>query len=157
MPKGELFFRNHDGITPVNGSLSEGWVDAYLQWGVSLTDSALSALMTPAPNKSVVENNSRIEHGKRVIKNPVYSKKDERDVNLEMHINAKDKTDFFDKYDRFCSEVLDYGFIDIKSVYMPTKVFKMTYVNCSQFTEFIQQLARFTLRLNEPNPKDRSI
>lgn len=144
-------------MTPVNGSLSDGWVDAFLQWGVSFTATSLSVLMTPAPNKQPVENKSRLEHGKRVIKDTKYVKKDERDVSLEMHIIARDKTDFWDKYDRFCSEVLDYGFIDLRCAYRPTKVFRMTYESCTQFQEFMEELAKFTLRLNEPDPSNREI
>lgn len=140
----------------MNNSLNEsGWVDAYLQWGVSLTESSLSALMTPAPNKQPVENKSRLQHGKRVITDPTLVRKDERDVNLEMHITASGTEDFWDKYGRFCSEVLDYGFMELKCAYRPTLVFRMTYESCTQFSEFMEEIAKFTLRLNEPNPADR--
>lgn len=49
MPQEELF---------INGK------DAYTTWGISMDDTALSALMTPAPNKEFIENKSRMEHGK---------------------------------------------------------------------------------------------
>ena len=40
MPQEELF---------INGK------DAYTTWGISMDDTALSALMTPAPNKEFIE------------------------------------------------------------------------------------------------------
>lgn len=156
MPQGELFIKTKGSITPKQGaSVGDGWIDAYLQWGVSFSETALSALMTPAPNKDAVENKSRIVNGKRVRRDSQYAKKDERDVSIEMHITAKSKSEFFDNYSRFCSEVLDAGFFDIKSIYCQSLIFRMTYLSCSQFSEFVQRLAKFTLRLNEPDPSNR--
>lgn len=157
MPAGELFLRMHEGITPVNGSLVDGWVDTYKQWGMSLTDTALSSLLTPAPNKAAVENKSRLEHGKRIVRDTAYVRKDERDISLEMHITADSREQFWDRYARFCSEVLDHGFMEMRNAYVPALVFRLTYMSCNQFSEFDGMLAKFTLRLNEPNPHDRNI
>ena len=49
------------------GELFINGKDAYTTWGISMDDTSLSALMTPAPNKDLVENKSRLEHGKRVM------------------------------------------------------------------------------------------
>lgn len=157
MPKGTLFLRYTGGYELKPNAMSEGWVDMYIQWGVSFTETSLSAIVTPAPNKEAVENKSRLQNGKRVIRNSAYVKKDERDVNVEMHIAATDEQDFWDKYDRFCDNVLDYGFLDIKIINRPNKVFRFTYLNCAQFSEFMEQLAKFTLRLNEPDPTNRGL
>lgn len=51
-----------------------------------MDDTALSALMTPAPNKEFIENKSRMEHGKRVI--TADPKKDERDLTLQINLTA---------------------------------------------------------------------
>lgn len=40
--------------------------DAYTTWGISMDNNALSELMTPSSNKTFIENESRLEHGKRV-------------------------------------------------------------------------------------------
>lgn len=138
MPKGELF---------INGK------DAYTEWGLSMEVGGLSALMTPPPNKEFIENKSRIEHGKRVIvSNP---KVDERDLNLPIHIRAITTDDFMTKYASFCEE-LRTGKLDITTKYRPNEVYRTTYINCSQFSQFRQQMAKFTLKLNEPNPYDRN-
>ena len=42
--------------------------DAYTTWGISMDNNALSELMTPSSNKTFIENESRLEHGKRVVR-----------------------------------------------------------------------------------------
>ena len=158
MPKGELFFR-------IPG---DNWEDMHERYGISFTEKSLSLLMTPAPNKEAIENKSRLEHGKRVVRKQQYVKKDERNVDLEMHLTASGKDEFWSRYNAFCEDFLDKGFFDIAVSHVKSddgvtitgvsgklKVFRMTYLSCLQFSEFIQELAKFTLRLNEPDPDNR--
>jgi len=154
MARGELYIKT-SATSSITGNVN-GWVDAYDTWGVSFTDASLSELITPAPMKAPVENKSRIQDGKRVVSSQTYVKKDERNVSLEMHVHAKSKAVFWQRYNSFCEQVLDRQFIDIKSGYVSGKVFHMTYESCSQFSEFMQEMAKFSLRLNEPNPADRT-
>lgn len=127
--------------------------DAYVTWGISMDETSLSALMTPAPNKALIENKSRLEHGKRVIaSNP---KKDERNLTLQINITAPDKDTFFARYDSFCNE-LDSGVLDIKTKYQPATVYRTVYQSCQQFSQFMQGIGKFILKLNEPNPKNRN-
>ena len=139
MPQGELY---------ING------VDAYTEYGMSLESSALSALMTPPPNKELIENKSRLEHGKRVVNSN--TKVDERELNLQFHITAKNRTDFFNKYSKLCG-LLELGEIEIKTSYQSDVLYRMNYISCTQFSQFRLGMAKFTLRLNEPNPKNRSV
>lgn len=128
--------------------------DAYTTWGISMDTSSLSALMTPAPNKEFIENSSRLEHGKRIISsNP---KVDARDITLTINLTAKNEQQFFDRYLSFCSE-LETGVLNIKTSFQPNVVYKMIYLSCSQFTQFMRGIASFSLKLNEPNPKDRNL
>ena len=175
MPKGELFIKRTSAVTIGstdteakralysynNGVFTQSdsgeWIDVYMRYGVSFTESALSALMTPAPNKKLVENKSALQNGKKVITDTQYVKKDERDVSIEMHITAPSKAVFWQRYDLFCTEQLDYGYIEIINAHVPTKVLRMVYLNCSQFSEFVERLARFTLRLCEPDPTNRGV
>lgn len=142
MPAGELFIKDTSGL----------WQDTYEKWGMSMSDTALSKLMTPAPNKEYIENASRLEHGKRVIVN---AKVDARKLSLPFHITANDKDLFFERYYALC-QILESGNIWIKTKYQPNVVYKCVYINCTQFSQFVQQMAHFTLNLEEPNPKDRS-
>lgn len=146
MPLGEVFFKLPDDTV---------WTDIYETYGISFTEKALSALMTPAPNKDAIENRSRLQNGKRVTRKAKYAMKDERNVDMEMHLYAPDSTAFWRRYDKFCDDWLDKGFFDIKNSHVPNKVFRMTYLSCNQFSEYMEQLAKFTLRLNEPDPSNR--
>ena len=170
MPAGELYIKHHSGMTGIvnaarfsysNGTFTQSnsgqWIDTFIQWGVSLSETALSALMAPAPNKAPIENKSRREHGKSVLTESTLVKKDERELSLEMHITANSINNFWSKYDHFCDNVLDYGFLELINGHRPTKVFRLTYENCTQFSEFMEHMAKFSLRVNEPNPKDRAI
>lgn len=127
--------------------------DAYTEWGISMDDTALSALMTPAPNKNLIENKSRLEHGKRVV--CANFKKDERNLTLQINLTAPDKNTFFARYDSFCEE-LAAGVLEIKTKYQPDIIYKTIYLSCSQFSQFMQGIGKFILKLNEPNPSDRT-
>ena len=136
---GELFINNKD---------------AYVTWGISMDGTSLSALMTPPPMKEFIENSSRLEHGKHVItSNP---KLDERNITLQINLTAKDKDTFFSRYLSFCEE-LSNGILNIRTKYQPTTVYKMIYLSCNQFSQFMQGIAKFSLKLCEPNPNDREI
>ncbi|MFR8834963.1 hypothetical protein [Bacteroides nordii] len=129
--------------------------DAYEKWGVSLGESALSELMTPPANKAFIENESRLQHGKRVlVANP---KLDARNLTLQMNLTASDEKTFFKNYKLFCDEVLATGVLNIKTAYQSDVVYKTIYVSCSQFSQFMRGIGKFTLKLIEPNPNDRTL
>lgn len=128
--------------------------DAYSNWGISMTTSSLSALMAPPPNKEFIENKSRLEHGKRVITtNP---KVDERNLSLELQLTAKTESEFFSRLSKFFQE-LETGVLNIRTKYQPTITYKTIYLSCGNFTQFMRGIAKFTLKLCEPNPKDRTL
>lgn len=127
--------------------------DAYTTWGISFDTSSLSSLMTPPPMKQFAESNCRLKAGKVVITdNPQI---DERQVTLTFNMTARNETQFFSRYGDFCEE-LKKGILNIRSMYQPDVTYKMIYLSCSQFTQFVRQIASFTLKLNEPNPTDRT-
>lgn len=128
--------------------------DAYTTWGISMDTSSLSALMTPAPMKEFIENKSRLEHGKRVITSD--PKIDERNISLTFNLTAKSEEQFFSRYNSFCEELAT-GVLYLRSKYQPNVVYKTIYLSCNQFTQFMRGIAKFSLRLVEPNPTDRSI
>lgn len=141
MPQGELY---------INGK------DAYATWGISMDMSSLSALMTPASQKELVENKSRLEHGKRVVTaNP---KLDERNLTLTINLTAPDEDTFFTRYQSFCEELAT-GVLNIRTKYQPTVMYRTLYLSCSQFTQFMRGIASFSLKLCEynPSPENRVI
>lgn len=171
MPAGEVFIKFHSGMTstPANRynydsahdtftqNNAGDWVDVYKQYGLSFSDTALSALMTPAPNKAMIENVSRKQDGKRIIKDTQYVKKDSRDLSLEMHITARTKALWIQKYNSFCNEILSHGYLELMHSALGGVVYRLTYQSCSQFSEFMMQMAKYTLRVNEPDPANRGL
>jgi len=138
----------------MTGELKINGKDAFDTWGVSLEDGALATLMTPPAVKSYVTNTSRLGNGERVIVyNPRY---DSRDITLEMHLVAKDKADFLTKYVNFCNGALKKGYLYIETVYQPDVVYHCVYKSCTQYSQLINGLAKFSLKLTEPNPANRT-
>lgn len=135
------------------GELKINGRDAATAWGAFMSDGSLSALMTPAPIKEYVSNSSRLEDGRRVI--PEGTKVESRDLTLTIHIKASNRDQFFARYLAFVEE-LHKGVIVIETKYQPDVRYKCLYVSCSQFAQYNGRLGKFTLKLNEPNPKDRS-
>ena len=130
-----------------------GWVDAYTAWGLSLEDGSLSRLLTPAPHKEPITNKNVISNGMSVVQTQFY--KDVRQVTLEVHITASTEQAFYTQYKDFCAKVLDAGLIHLKHAYDPNVVYNMLYVDCTQFAK-VQEMAKFTLSLEEPRPDIRT-
>lgn len=127
--------------------------DAYIEWGISMDDTSLSSLMTPVPSKAFVENESRLEHGKRVIiANP---KMDVRNLTLQINLTASNEEQFFTRYNSFCEELAT-GVLEINTKYQPTVVYKTIYQSCSQFSQFMRGIGKFSLKLYEYNPSNRT-
>ena len=137
----------------LKGQLYINGKDAYLTWGIFLAETALSALMTPAPNKEFISNKYRSKDGKSVIKhNP---RLDEREITLAFNMAAKDSDTFLTNYAKFCDEVLAKGELVIHARFQPNVWYRCIYISCTQFSQFAQEMAKFSLKLNEPDPSDR--
>lgn len=155
MPSGITKIRvKTDGWTSLPNN---GFVDLYDTYKVSLSENALSKLMTPAPNKDVEENESALQNGKRVTRKPSLVRKKDRNLTLELNVYGTSETDFLANYGRFCTEVLDKGFFDIMTVYQPNVVYRLTYIDCTQFEEFRLRLGKYALTVNEPDPTNRAV
>lgn len=143
------------GVLKINGK------DAYTTWGITLTSSALSALMTPAPLKEFVGNKSLAEDGKQVLgissesRDKYRPRVDERSLTLELNISAPSEDDFMRRYALFCTE-LEGGVLDIETKYQEGVVYHTIYESCQQFSQFQRGVGRFALRITEYNPKNRA-
>lgn len=137
------------------GDLKINNIDAFERYGINIEDGAISTLMTPAPMKGFIENKSRLRHGKVVLTK--YPRYDEREITLPFHLIAKTKEDFFQKYHLFCEEVLSKGRIELITKYEPNVVYRLDYLSCTQFRQFIREMAVFSLKVSEPDPTNRGI
>lgn len=140
MPRGQLI---------INGK------DAYTTWGISLDSTALSALLTPPAKKSWVTNDMRTESGTKydVSAVPPDSK---REITLTISLTAANETQFFERYESFCRE-LSSGILNIQTSFQNGVVYRCVYEQCSQFSQFRQQMAFFSLKLTEPDTTDRQL
>lgn len=138
----------------MTGDLYINGKDAYTSWGVFLDDGALSVLMTPPPMKAFLENSTPGGNGKQVLATNPHV--DERSFTIAVNLHASTEHDFFTRYQGFVSE-LQTGVVNIRTKYQPTVTYKCIYVSCQQFAQFRQGIGKFTLRLTEPNPADRTL
>lgn len=136
----------------LKGQLKINGKDAYITWGISLDDTSLSALMTPPPVKGYIENTDRTENGTRVFTSSILT--DARELTLQLNLTAKNEDQFFFHYASFCEE-LSKGVLAIESSFQKGVVYHCLYQSCSQFSQFMRGIAKFSLKLTEPNPKYR--
>ncbi len=136
------------------GTLTINGKDAWTKWGMTMDSKGLSALMTPAGMKDNIKNSSRTSHGDKVIPGNVKYKA--RNVSLIVQFSATSQTEFLSRYATFCEELAT-GFLNISTSFQPGVVYKMEYRECTQFMEYGSMgMAKFTLKLVENDPSDRS-
>ena len=135
--------------------------DTETRWGVFFADGSAAALMAPAPKKSYIANKSALNNGKQTLTgNGTLPKTDERDVQLTFGLKARSFAQFVMRYRSFVEE-LKKGAIDLTlhawegDTYI-RETYHLNYVSCSQYSEFNGRLAKFVLKLNEPDPENRS-
>lgn len=125
-----------------------GWLDCYYQWGVSLEDGALDALMGFRPNKEPVVNKNVTADGAFYVTGAGHV--DERTVSVPFHIVSGDKADFMLKRNGFY-EAIKEGLLTFKIMHPVEAVYKVYYVSCTQYTQYLDGMAKFMLTLYETN------
>jgi len=137
------------------GELTINGTDAWTAYGVFLETSAMSTLLTPPPVKTYIESVSRRQHGKRITIDDADTGQylDERDITLTVCLVADSREEFLTKYKAFCA-VLQGGKLNLKTAYSDD-TYKCVYLSCQQLT-YRSRIGKFILKLNEPNPNDRS-
>lgn len=129
--------------------------DAKNVWGIVANTKLTDALLLPPSAKAPIQSESRLEHGVRTIIPNGSVKLDKREISLEIGISAPDRETFLARYDSFMAEIL-VGWLNIKTSLIPGKTFKCRYVSCQQFTNYNGRVAKFILKLEEPNPNNRT-
>lgn len=124
------------------------------EFGVTLTRGWREALLTPAPVKDYVSNDSRIEHGVNMIATPECTKLNKRNVDIPLFLEGHSTEDYLEKLESFFEKIAYSGEFCMK-VPCLKRVFKFVYSQCSKFGDYGLKKGNFTLKLVEPNPKDR--
>jgi len=127
-------------------------LDAFAEWGVVLPDTSVSQLMAFAPLKPFVSNKTRLDDGTQVITTD--AKVDERDLTLVFYVKASTQAQFNHRIDAL-GTVFRNGSFTLWIAERANDYYRLIYQSCSQFTQFNGRLAKFTLKVTEPDPTDR--
>lgn len=123
-------------------------------YGTSLSNGALSALLTPCAVKERITNESRLEKGKR-IDTTVEKQYQPRDLTLEMHIIASNLTTLQQYKTNLINDLSNKeGVRFIVNAYGKTFYYTLFYVSCTQFAQYGGTLAKLAIRFTEPQPND---
>lgn len=137
----------------MTGEMTINGKDAYTEWGAWLDSTGLSTLMTPPPLKEYITNKSPLSAGKQV--KPATPHVDERDVTLTLYIKGASLADFLNNYRSFVTE-LQGGDIHLQTKYEEGVTYRLKYQSCQQFSQYNGRLGKFVLKLNEPDPTNRT-
>lgn len=128
--------------------------DAWNVFGVNMGDGFIENILIPAGNKSYIENESRLEHGKRVLYNN--AKIQDRDVTLTFNIHGNSQADYLNKYDLFVEE-LHKGKVIIEIPAL-NKKFTLSYQKSTSFAlSSSRTSSKLSVKFNEPNPTLRAV
>lgn len=138
--KGELF---------INGK------DAWETWGVNMGDGFLDAIDGFAPMKEFIENESRLEHGKRMIY--AEPRVASRDLTLRFTIKGENESDFRAKKKAFEAEMYK-GKVDISVPALGDDIFHLVYTgkSISYAMNRTRTFCTISSKFEEPNPMDRA-
>lgn len=99
--------------------------DALTTWGVRMGDGFLDAIDGFNEMKDYIEDESRLEHGKRVITEN--AKVDSREITLQFTIEGNSENDYRSKKKAFQTE-LEKGAVNIKVPVLGDEIYKLIYL-----------------------------
>ena len=138
----------------MKGDLFINGKDAWETWGVNMGNDFLDAIDGFAPMKDYIENESRLEDGKRIVK--MTPKVASRDVTLHFTIKGNSQQDYRSKRVAF-EEELRAGFINVNVPVLGAQVYHLIYLGKS--VSYAMNIARtfstISAKFEEPNPADR--
>lgn len=139
----------------MTGQLYINGKDAWTTWGVRMGDGFLDALDAPLPMKDYIENESRLEHGKRVI--TTGARVDSREVTLGFTIAGTSESDYRAKKKAFLSE-LQQGLFTVEVPALGEEVYRLVYTgkSVSYGLSLGRTFGHFSMKATEPDPTDRA-
>lgn len=129
--------------------------DAYSTWGVSMGDGFIDAIDGFNELKGFIENESRLENGKRVIAaNPKIAA---RQLSLQFTIRGDSEANYRVKKKNFQKE-LEKGLVTIKIPSLGEEVYKLVYTgkNIAYGMSLNRRFGKVSMKFEEPNPADRA-
>lgn len=139
----------------MTGELYINGKDAWTSWGVRMGSGFLSSIDGFLSMKSYVENDSRLEHGKRMITDN--AKVDSRELTLEFTITGSGEADYRAKRKAFQQE-LQKGAVAVKVTALGSDVYHLVYTgkSVSYAISLNRSFGRVSAKFTEPNPMNRT-
>lgn len=139
----------------MTGDLLINGKDAFSTWGVRMGDGFIDAIDGFNEMKDYIENESRLEHGKRVITDN--AKVDSREITLQFTIEGSSESDYRAKKKAFQTE-LEKGAVNIKIPALGDEIYKLIYLgkSISYGLSLDRCFGKVSSRFEEPNPMARS-
>lgn len=109
----------------MNGDLIINGKDAWTTWGVRMGNGFLDSIDGFNEMKNYIENESRLEHGKRVITDN--AKVASREITLQFTIEGSSESDYRTKK-KFFQKELEKGAVNIKVPTLGNEVYKLVYL-----------------------------
>ena len=136
----------------------EATYDLKTDFGVSLSDGAISTLLSPPAAKERVSNESRLEDGKRI---DIYADThfQARELTLEMHLIADTFEQFLARWRAFLAAITatGQGIRLTYTIYGQSMRFDLQYLSATQFGVYNGQLGKFAVRFVERQPSNGTI
>lgn len=129
--------------------------DAFSTWGGRMGDGFLDVMDSFNEMKDYIENESRLEHGKRVITDKAKIKS--REFILQFTIEGNSEGDYLIKKKSFQGE-LEKGSVNIKIPALGSEVYKLVYwgKSLSYGLSSDRCFGKISSKFCEPNPMDRN-
>lgn len=139
----------------MSGDLIINGKDAWTTWGVCMDDGFLDAIDGFNEMKDYIEDESRLEHGKRIITDN--AKVASREITLQFTIEGSSESDYRTKKKAFQTE-LERGTVNIKIPAIGTELYRLVYLgkNVSYGLSLDRCFGKVSSKFCEPNPMDRS-
>lgn len=139
----------------MTGDLFINGKDALETWGARMGNGFLDAIDGFNEMKDYIENESRLEHGKRMITDN--AKVDSREITLQFTIEGSSESDYRSKKKAFQTE-LEKGAVNIKVPVLGNEVYKLIYLgkSVSYGLSLDRCFGKVSSKFEEPNPIDRS-
>lgn len=139
----------------MTGELFINGKDAWTTWGVNMGDKFIDNIDAPLANKEYIENESRLEDGKRVITSN--AKVASREITLGFTITGTSQEDYRAKKKAFETELRSGGFtVNIPA--LGSEVYHLIYTgkSISYGLSLDRRFGHFTMKCEEPNPANRT-
>ena len=138
----------------MTGELFINGKDAWTTWGVNMGDGFLDAIDAPLQMKEYIENESRLEDGKRVITSN--AKIASREITLGFTITGTSEADYRTKKKSFETE-LRKGDFTVNTPDLGSEMYHLIYTgkSISYGLSINRCFGHFTMKCEEPNPANR--